>query len=93
MDDGTGSLMIDPRGMEIRLPFLHYLEAGAISDYLHHFLIRRGIATDDLVGVEEFCIQPEDRLFVLGTLKESPWGQANRASTPTVLLSASVPAF
>jgi hypothetical protein len=65
--------MIDPRGVEVRLPSLQYLESGSIPDYLRHFLTRRGIATDDLVGVEEFCIQPGDSLFVLGTLEESPW--------------------
>jgi hypothetical protein len=82
VNDGTGNLMIYPRGMEIRLPVLQYLESGSMSDYLRHFLIRHGIATDDLVSVEEFCIQPEDRLFVLGTLQESPWGAGNQGVNP-----------
>jgi hypothetical protein len=93
VDDGTGSLMIDPRGMEVRLPALQYLESGSISDYLRHFLIRHGIATDDLASVEEFCIQPEDHLFVLGTLQENPWGASKQVATPDGPFDRTGPGF
>lgn len=93
VDDGTGSLMIDPRGMEVRLPALQYLESGSISDYLRHFLIRHGIATDDLASVEEFCIQPEDHLFVLGTLQESPWEASRQVATPDGPFDRTGPGF
>ena len=93
VDDGTGSLMIDPRGMEVRFPATQYLESGSISDYLRHFLIRHGIATDDLVSVEEFCIQPEDHLFVLGTLQESPWEASRQVPTPAGPFDRTGPGF
>src|SRR5579871_593146 len=78
VNDGTGNLLIDPRGAEIQFPPSATQESGFIPDYLRHFLIQHGIPLQDLVKVEEFCIRPEDKIVIFGTLQENPWAKAAR---------------
>jgi hypothetical protein len=73
LNDGTGKLMIDPTGAEIQFSPLGTFDSGTLPDYLRHFLLQHGIAVADLVKVEEFCIRPEDKIVVFGTLQENPW--------------------
>ena len=73
LNDGTGELMIDPAGAEIQFSPLGTLDSGSLPDYLRHFLVQHGIPIADLVKVEEFCIRPEDKIVVFGTLQENPW--------------------
>jgi hypothetical protein len=73
VDDGTGELMIYPAGAEMQW-------AGATGDggeYLTHVLARHGCERQDLVDAQEYCIVPEDNIFVLGTLRENPWATKN----------------
>jgi hypothetical protein len=79
VDDGTGRLMVDPRGAEMDLPaiFAHeyadsMLDSEIIPDYIGHFLRRHGIPLECPLKLEEYCILPGDTLFVLGTLQENP---------------------
>ena len=73
LDDGTGQLMVDPGGAEIQFSPLATLESGYIPEYLRHFLAQHGIPVADLVKVEEFCIRPDDKIVIFGTLQENPW--------------------
>lgn len=73
LNDGTGELMIDPAGAEIQFSPLGTFDSGTLPDYLRHFLVQHGISVADLVKVEEFCIRPEDKVVVFGTLQENPW--------------------
>ena len=97
IDDGTGQLMIDPRGAEIDIatPFSHEYGGGLssefIPDYMIHFLHRHGISGESALKLEEYCILPGDALFVLGTLQENP--RAEGADTSAALARSYVPSF
>jgi hypothetical protein len=78
IDDGTGHLLIDPRGaeMDIPAPFSHEYDGSDFSgefmpDYITHFLHRHGLASDGRLKLEEECILPGDAFFALGTLQEN----------------------
>jgi len=73
VDDGTGELMICPKGAEMQLARFE----GDGGDYLARVLLRHGYARDALESAEEFCIQPQEAMFVLGTLGENPWARKN----------------
>jgi hypothetical protein len=75
LNDGTGELLINPAGAEIQFSPLGSFDSGSLPDYLRHFLVQHGIPVADLVKVEEFCIRPEDKIVVFGTLQESPWAK------------------
>jgi E3 Ubiquitin ligase len=84
VDDGTGRLLVDPRGAEMELPaiFAHeyadtMLDSEIIPDYIGHFLRRHGIPAECPLKLEEYCVLPGDTLFVLGTLGENPQHDAN----------------
>ena len=80
LDDGTGKLLIDPRGAEldlhrdVRHEFSDSLfsSADAVPDNVRNFLLRHGVSSDNKVRVEEFCIKPKNALFIVGTLAENP---------------------
>jgi E3 Ubiquitin ligase len=74
LDDGTGRVMVNPRGAEMELQSSVDEEySPSMSDALtRHFLVRRGISSSDPANLEEYCIRAGDRLFVLGTLRENP---------------------
>ena len=71
LDDGTGELLIDPRGAETDLQpsFSEDIEWDSAPDYIRHFLSRHGVTSGQ---VEEYCIRANDRLFVTGTLQDNP---------------------
>ena len=69
IDDGTGELMIFPKGAETELTEYR----GGDGEYLRMILTRHGFAESDLQAAEEFCILPGDDIFVIGTLSENPW--------------------
>ena len=80
LDDGTGKLLIDPRGAELDLhrDVRHefsdsiFSSADAVPDNVRNFLLRHGVSSDNKVRVEEFCIKPKNALFIVGTLAENP---------------------
>ncbi|MGA9798872.1 MAG: GIDE domain-containing protein [Terriglobales bacterium] len=74
LDDGTGRVMVDPRGAETEL------RATVDDDYspssgdafTRHFLVRHGISSSLPAHLEEYCIRAGDQLYVLATLRENP---------------------
>jgi hypothetical protein len=74
LDDGTGRLMVDPRGAEMELrPSVDEEYSPATGDaFTRHFLVRRGLSSAVPATLQEYCIRPGDHLFVLATLRENP---------------------
>jgi hypothetical protein len=77
IDDGTGELMIFPQGAEMQWT----CEQGDGGDYLTHVLARHGAQRQDLVEAQEYCILPDDNIFVLGNLRENPWAARDPRAT------------
>ncbi|HEY1271362.1 MAG TPA: GIDE domain-containing protein [Terriglobales bacterium] len=75
VDDGTGRLMVDPRGAEIDIPadLDEECSAESLPETWRGFLERRGLAPETCTRLREHCIKPGETLYVLGTLGE---GQA-----------------
>ena len=74
LDDGTGRVMVDPRGAETDLrPSVDDEYSSSTGDaFTRHFLVRHGISSEYTAHLEEYCIRAGDRLYVLGTLRENP---------------------
>ena len=80
VDDNTDKLLIDPRGAEMDLhcdfqeeykrPLL--FESAEVPVHVKEFLARHGVNVNTRIKVEEYCIKPENFLFVLGTLSQNP---------------------
>jgi hypothetical protein len=80
VDDGSGKVLIDPRGAEMDLHcdfkeeyHRSLLHGGTeLPGYVEEFLTRHGVDPDTAIKVEEYCIKPKNYLFVLGTLSQNP---------------------
>src|SRR5713226_2745919 len=74
LDDGTGRVMVDPRGAETKLrPSVDDEYSPSSGDaFTRHFLVRHGISSGYPAHLEEYCIRAGDHLYVLGTLRENP---------------------
>lgn len=79
VDDNTDKLLIDPTGAEMDLHCdLHeeYHESlflgSDVPEAVSGFLARHGVTPRAKIKVEEYCIKPENFLFVLGTLSQNP---------------------
>jgi len=79
VDDGTGLMLVDPRGAELdlyrdfRQEFNGFFSnAGEAPGNVNSFLARHGVTTSNKIRVEEYCIKPKNSLFILGTLAENP---------------------
>lgn len=74
LDDGTGRVMVDPRGAEMELrPAVDEEYSPATGDaFTRHFVVRRGLSSSLRATLQEYCICPGDHLFVLATLRENP---------------------
>ena len=78
LDDGTGRLLIDPRGAQTDLQpsFSEDVEWDSAPDYIRHFLSRHAVRSGQVVG---YCIRAND--LVTGTPQDSPAiGQRNENS-------------
>jgi hypothetical protein len=73
IDDGTGRVLVDPRGAEMELPpFVDQEYSPSSGDaFIRRFLVRRGLSSEYPATLEEYCIRAGDHLFVLGTLREN----------------------
>ncbi|HKW16293.1 MAG TPA: hypothetical protein VJO35_02170 [Terriglobales bacterium] len=90
LDDGTGTLLIDPAGADMDLhcdlkeeyggpmTFSHSEISSGVSD----FLTRHGANFNHRLKVEEFCIKPKNFLFILGTLAQNPHREEDVTSLP-----------
>ena len=80
VDDNTGRLLIDPRGADLDLhcDFKEEFNGSFFSNRddapgnVNSFLSRHGVATNNKIKVEEYCIKPKNSLFILGTLGDNP---------------------
>jgi hypothetical protein len=74
LDDGTGRLLVDPRGAEMELrPAVDSEYSPETGDgFTRRFLVRRGLSTEFPATLQEYCIRAGDRLFVMGTLRDNP---------------------
>jgi len=80
VDDGSGKVLVDPRGAEMDLHCdlqqeYHrsiLLSAPEMPGCVAEFLTRHGVDPDKHIKVEEHCIKPKNFLFVLGTLSQNP---------------------
>lgn len=72
LDDGTGKMMVDPRGADSDLPplFCEEYESNA-PEHLRHFLSRHAVPSGFPLKLEEYCIRPGDTLFAMGMLREN----------------------
>ena len=98
VDDNTGRMLIDPRGADLDL---HRDIEQEFSDSLfttkdpapanvRDFLARHGVATNNKIKVEEFCIKPKNSLFVLGTLTDNPGLEVSAQPVQDVSPSTSI---
>jgi E3 Ubiquitin ligase len=73
IDDGTGPVLVDPRGAEMELqPFVDQEYSPSAGDaFIRRFLVRRGLSSESPATLQEYCIRAGDHLFVLGTLREN----------------------
>jgi len=78
LNDGTGQLLIDPRGAKLDLHRdLHQTYSDTIFSphappQVSSFLARHGATDSSKIRIEERCIKPKDTLFVVGTMAENP---------------------
>jgi hypothetical protein len=80
VDDNTDKLLIDPRGAEMDLHCDFHeeynrsilFESTQAPVHVSEFLARHGVNSTARIKLEEYCIKPENFLFVLGTLSQNP---------------------
>lgn len=78
LNDGTGQLLVNPRGAELDLhrDFRQTYSDSIISPHapprVSNFLARHGATETSKIRIEERCIKPNDMLFVVGTMAENP---------------------
>lgn len=79
VDDNTDKLLIDPTGaeMDVHCDFHEeYHESlffgSDVPEAVSGFLTRHAVTPRGKIKVEEYCIKPENFLFVLGTLSQNP---------------------
>lgn len=82
LDDGTGKLMVDPRGAELDLPPAYSEEFQTdVPEHLQHFLSRHAIRSGFPLKLEEYYVRPGDALFIMGTLQENHAREVNARPT------------
>ena len=88
IDDSTGQLLIEPLGADLDLNSEFCEEYGSFFSStadnmplrVSDFLSCRGVVLSGRVRVEESFIEPEDALFVAGTITENPGVQVRPLS-------------
>lgn len=98
IDDGTGQLMVDPRGADIDLPleFDEQCSAESLTGSWRGFVKRHGMLATLSCRLQECSIKPGDNLYVLGTLAEktAPGNVTARSpGSPTGILSSEAAAL
>jgi hypothetical protein len=95
VDDGSGTLLIDPTGADLDLhcdfkeQYNSFFGTGGMTPSATQFLSRCGADFSRSLKVEEFCIKPKNFLFVLGTLSQNPTGAGDPSA---IMLRAPEPA-
>lgn len=90
LQDETGSVLVDPNGAEIDLPPTFTFESGLGRDPpepIKNFLRENNISFEGLFGINktmrfrEYCIQPKDKLYIMGTAGDNPFVEEGWAQT------------
>lgn len=76
LDDNTGRVLVDTRGADLDIPCdfqqefcdLFFSPKQRTPDSVRTFLARHGVSTRNKIKVQEYCIKPNEALFILGTL-------------------------
>lgn len=75
LKDPTGMVLVDPDGaeMDIHCDFKgeysrSMFSGSSVPPRVADFAGRNGVALDDNVRVEEYCVKPQNSLYILGTL-------------------------
>ncbi len=88
--DETDSVLVDPKGAEAEIPLDYKGSSGGDCDppeSVKEFMISRGLSPMDAYGrnrrlkFREYCIEPGDRLYVLGTAKDNPFMEETRSES------------
>ena len=80
VDDSTDKVLVDPSGADMDLHCDYheefhssaFFESTEMPEPVSTFLARQGINSNGKIKVEEYCIKPENFVFVLGTLSQNP---------------------
>ena len=78
LNDGTGQLLVNPRGAELdlhrdfRQTYSDSIFSAHAPPQVSNFLARHGATETSKIRIEERCIKPNDTLFVVGTMAENP---------------------
>ncbi len=78
LDDSTGKLLVDPAGADLDLhrDFCEKYDqtwSSRVPESATSFLVRHGVTPEgDHFRIEEWTIQPQNPLFIVGTLAENP---------------------
>ena len=95
VDDGTGRLLVDPRGAKIDVACDWKGELGrppsfalpGMPEGADQFLSRYGANFSRRLRVEEYSIEPKNALFVLGTLAENPFSNSDSLTPQAAVAS------
>ena len=97
LEDQTGMVLVNPHGaeMDIHCDFKaeynrSMFSSANVPPRVAEFAGRNGVALDDNVRVEEYCLKPRNALYVLGTLATNPGLMPVPAPVPTLGPSADV---
>ena len=78
INDGTGTLMIYPKGSELRLK-----PSAKRTDYFNlALMIAARTRTEAPEFSQEYTIKPGDKIFVLGTIQVNTWPRKDPSSDP-----------
>jgi len=95
VQDSTGQLLVDPQGADLDLQrnFKDEFDTSffssnrAMPENVARFLLRNGVSFTESTRVEEYCIKPDNPLFVFGTLcpnsDRTPWTPVPHIATGT----------
>ncbi|HVP44134.1 MAG TPA: hypothetical protein VMS96_11930 [Terriglobales bacterium] len=97
LKDETGLVLVNPHGAELDIHCDFKAEysrsmfsSAGVPPRVAEFAGRNGVALDDNVRVEEYCLKPRNALYILGTLATNAGLAPDPTPVPTLLPSANV---
>jgi len=82
LKDNTGMVLVDPDQAEMDIhcdfkgEYHHSMFTGdQVPPRVADFAMRHGVPTDRNIRVEEYCLKPQNPLYILGTLATNPGRQ------------------
>jgi len=90
LKDNTGMVLVDPDQAEMDIhcdfkgEYHHSMFTGdQVPPRVADFAMRHGVSTDRNIRVEEYCLKPQNPLYILGTLATNPGRQPLPVLQPT----------